>query len=67
VDGDAVSASLIIRYHGTPRTMFGSTARDFTLEMVGRREGEQIGGQTHRSGRPEPKLSFRLTRRAGPS
>jgi hypothetical protein len=63
-DGGEVSISLHISYHGTPRTMFGATEREFTLEMSGVHTGAQITGEMYRSDRHELKLPFRLTRRA---
>lgn len=64
LDGDAVSATLAIRYHGTPRTMFGSTEREFTLEIRGQRADSQITGEMYRADRPALKLPFRLTHQA---
>ena len=64
VEGDEVTASLEIRYHGTPRTMFGSTEREFPLEIKGRRDDVRIEGEMCRPDRPELKLPFRMVRRA---
>jgi hypothetical protein len=63
-NGREVSVSLQISYHGTPRTMFGATERDFKLEMTGSRKDGRIAGEMCRADRPELKLPFRLTRRA---
>ena len=63
-DGGDVSISLQIIYHGTPRTMFGATEREFTLEVSGVRKGNQITGEMYRADRRELKLPFRLTHRA---
>lgn len=63
-DSGEIRISLEISYHGTPRTMFGATERDFALKIQGRLEDGKITGAMHRSDRPELKLPVRLTRRS---
>ena len=64
LSGDDISLSIDITYHGTPRTLFGSSDPTVSLHLDGRCNDEIIEGSVFRGDNPNQALSFRLTKRA---
>ena len=64
LSGNEISVSIEIIYHGTPRTLFGSSDATLSLQLVGRINGELIEGSIFRQDNPKQTLSIRLTKRA---
>ncbi len=62
--GDAVKLTLMVNFHGTPRTVFGEREEEFTLQLEGTRSGDTITGTYFRTDKPRMTLDFRATRRA---
>ena len=63
--GDDISISIDIIYHGTPRTLFGSSDSTLSLQLNGRHTEELIEGAIFRRENPKQTLSVRMTKRAG--
>ena len=59
-----IGISLLITYHGTPRTLFGSSDSQLSLRFDGQYDDGVIEGSVYREGNPRQTLSFRLTKRA---
>ena len=55
--------SLDITYHGPPRTLFGSSDKELSIDVEGQVEREEILGSVSRGGNPSHSLSFRMTKR----
>lgn len=64
VSESAITISLNVEYHGTPRTIFGAADRNLSVEIHGKLRGNTILGAAHRSDKPDQKITVRLTRRA---
>lgn len=64
LSGNVISISIDIIYHGTPRTLFGSSDSTLSLHLDGRCDDELIGGTVFRQDNPNQTLSVRLTKRA---
>jgi len=62
--GDEVDLSLVIDYHGKPRTMFGSSEKKFEVQLKGRIAHDVIEGLAYRPDNEKLSLNFRLTKRA---
>jgi hypothetical protein len=61
--GEDFSMSLAITYHGPPRTLFGSSDKELSINVDGQVEGDEILGSVYRPGSPNQSLAFRLTKR----
>ena len=59
-----IDISLVITYHGSPRTLFGSSDSQLSLRFNGQHDDGVIEGSVYREGNPKQTLSFRLTKRA---
>ena len=64
VSGNDVRVTVDLEYHGTPRTLFGSSERKIALEFVGQAADSVIEGSVYRPESPKQSLMFRLTKRA---
>lgn len=64
LSGNDVGISIDIIYHGTPRTLFGSSDATLSLQLDGRHGGELIEGSIFRKDNLKQTLSVRLTKRA---
>jgi hypothetical protein len=64
VEGNTATIGLNIRYHGSPRTLFGSTEAEFRVHLRGECSDGVITGSVYREDKPKLTLSVRLTRRA---
>jgi hypothetical protein len=64
VSGNDVRVTVDLEYHGTPRTLFGSSERKISLEFVGQAADSVIEGSVSRPESPKHSLMFRLTKRA---
>lgn len=62
--GEDFSMSLAITYHGTPRTLFGSSDRNLSINVEGQVGRDEILGSVFREGSPNQSLACRLTKRA---
>jgi hypothetical protein len=61
--GDRIEATLhIVHYHAEPRTPFGDTATDYTIELKGMRSNDRIEGNILREG--YAPMDARLRRRS---
>ncbi len=63
ISGEDVRAELAVHYYGPPRTVFGETREEFTTQIVGTRDGEEITGTIRRADKPQFDLQIRLTKR----
>ena len=63
-NGDDFSMTIVITYHGTPRTLFGSSDKQMSLNVDGQVGRDEIMGSVFRSGSPNLSLAVRLTKRA---
>jgi hypothetical protein len=63
VSGENVEGTLLIHYYGPPRTLFGEAREEFTAEVKGVREGDEINATISRVDKPMYDLRFRLTKR----
>ena len=61
--GEDFSMSLAITYHGPPRTLFGSSDKELSINVDGQVEGDEILGSVYRPESPKQSLAFRLTKR----
>ena len=61
--GEDFSMSLAITYHGPPRTLFGSSDKNLSINVEGQIEGDEILGSVFRVGSPTQSLACRLTKR----
>ena len=61
--GHDVKAEITFHYYGPPRPTFGEAREQFTTELEGRWQGEEINGVIRRPDRPQFDLQIRLTRR----
>jgi len=64
ISDDKVDIVLKVRYHGTPRTIFGSSDKQLTVEVQCRLSGGMLEGHAHRTDKPDQRVACRLTRRA---
>ena len=62
--GEDFSMSLAITYHGPPRTLFGSSDKELSINVDGQVEGDEILGSVYRPESPNQSLAFRLTKRS---
>jgi len=62
--GDEIQISLAVEYHGTPRTMFGASDKNMTVELSGTIRDGIIEGNAFRADKPNQKIACKLTRRA---
>lgn len=65
VSGKEISMSVVIEYHGTPRTLFGSSDKQISLKLIGQMKDGTIEGSVFRPESPKQALLFRLTKRVG--
>ena len=61
--GHDVKAEITFHYYGPPRPTFGEAREQFTTELEGRWQGEEINGVIRRPDRPQFDLQIRLTKR----
>ena len=61
--GEDFGMSLDITYHGQPRTLFGSSDKNLSINVEGQVHGDEILGSVFRVGSPKRSLAFRLTKR----
>jgi hypothetical protein len=61
--GNEVKARITVHYYGPPRPVFGEAREQFTTELEGRLEGQEINGTIRRPDRPQFDLQIRLTKR----
>ena len=59
-----VHLSLAVEFHGPPRTMFGSSDKNLTIEFKGKIRDSVIEGSAYRVDKPNQNIGYRLTRRA---
>lgn len=64
LSGNDISVLFDIIYHGTPRTLFGSSDATLSVQLGGRYNDELIEGSIFRQDNPKQTLSVRLTKRA---
>ncbi|MDH3692120.1 MAG: hypothetical protein OEU36_22005 [Gammaproteobacteria bacterium] len=62
--GDNMNIELAVEYHGTPRTIFGSSDKNLTVEIEGKIQGSTVEGNARRIDKPDQYVLCRLTRRA---
>lgn len=62
-DGE-IKLSVVIEYHGKPRTLFGSSKKKISMDYTGRRKGDTIEGIVCRPKNSKQTLMFRLAKRA---
>jgi hypothetical protein len=61
--GAEVKAQITVHYYGPPHRAFGETREQFTIELEGRLEGQEINGVIRRPDRPQFDLQIRLIKR----
>jgi hypothetical protein len=61
--GNKVKARIMVHYYGPPRAVFGEAKEQFTIELEGEWDGEEINGVIRRPDRPQFDLQIRLTKR----
>lgn len=61
---DDVHLSLAVEFHGPPRTIFGSSDKNLTIEFKGKLRNGVIEGSAYRVDKPNQNIAYRLTRRA---
>ncbi len=61
--GHEVKARITVHYYGPPRPAFGEAREQFTTELEGSFEGQEINGIIRRPDRPQFDLQIRLTKR----
>jgi hypothetical protein len=61
--GPGVKARITVHYYGPPHHVFGEIREQFTIELEGKLEGQEINGAIHRPDRPQFDLQIRLTKR----
>lgn len=63
LSGNEVRAQIQIHYYGPPRTVFGEAKEQFTTELEGRLDNQEINGVIRRPDKPQFDLQIRLTKR----
>lgn len=64
MSGGEFHLSIVMEYHGKPRTLFGSSKRKISMKFTGHRAGDTIEGTVCRPKNPKQTLMFRLKKRA---
>lgn len=63
VSGNDIRVSIVLQYHGKPRTLFGSSEKEISIEFVGQAADGIIEGTVCRPENPKQSLMFRMTKR----
>ena len=63
LSGNDVEGTLSIRYYRPPRTVFGEAQEEFSADIKGVVEGNEINATIRRADKPMYDLQFRLTKR----
>ncbi len=62
-NGEDVNMTWEVEYYGTPRTVFGSSDKHFSVSFNGKLEDGTIEGPVFRTDRPKHYVSYRLTKK----
>ena len=63
-NGEDVTFSVSVEFHGTPRPIFGATDRSLSVEGNLRVDGEVMEGTIYRADKPDQTVAYRLTKRS---
>lgn len=64
VSNNDINLSLVVEFHGTPRTFFGASDKNVSIEFKGEIQDGVIEGSAHRLDKPNLNIAYRLKRRA---
>ena len=59
-----IHLTLDVEFHGPPRTIFGASDKNISIEFNGEIQDGVIEGSAYRTDNPEQDIVYRLTRRA---
>lgn len=59
-----IHVSLAVEFHGTPRTFFGASDKNVSIEFKGEIQNDVIEGSAYRVDKPDLSIAYRLRRRA---
>lgn len=62
--GDRISVNVSIEFHGPPRTFFGASDKNLSIQFEGKIRDGLIEGSAHRTDKPGLDIAYRLRRRA---
>ena len=64
ISGRDIQFNISVEFHGTPRTIFGSSDKKLTVIIEGELRDRVIEGRANRLDNPSQQVAYRLTRRA---